>query len=1174
MKKLFYGITAGAVILALALNVQNAMAVINYGSAASAANSSSSGSNATLVINRPTGVSSGSFLIAGLTVNGGNGVTITPPSGWTLIRRTDNGGNVVLASYYKVAGGSEPSSYTWTLSRAFGNSRASGGIIRYSGVNNSDPIDASSGNTGNGSTASAASIDTVWNNDRVVVFFGIDDNATFGTISGANERFDVTNSDSSGPATAGDDYTQITAGSTGSKTSAISQSDYWAAQQIALRMRDTTAPTGGSITYVDGYRTTLSVPITYSIGSDAGVGLDLSTGRIRRASAVLNPGGTCGSFSGYSNLVYETDGSYTDTSVQNNMCYRYSYRIADLAGNEALYASGNTVRVDIYAPTITITAPTKLSGATITDTTINVTNTAITAANVTVDGSTTAGYSNFSCSQTDSSTVDCTIDITSSGNLVIKGVDDAGNSGTMAENSYVIDTVAPTVTITAPVKISNTTISNTTVKVTDDQAVTASNVTVDGSTTAGTANWSCSQTDSKTVDCTIDITSDGDLTIAATDDAANGASSTETGYIIDPNNPSVTITAPTKISTATITDTTIHVTNTSITASNVTIDGSTTAGTANWNCVQTDAQTVDCTVDITSSGDLVIVAVDDASNTSYQAETGYIVDNTDPVVAITAVTKNYNASITDTTIQVTDDSGILAANVTVDGSTTATVTNFNCTQTDGKTVDCTISIDSSGDLTIAAVDYASNSDTDTETGYLIDDQAPVVTITAPTKVSNATITDTTVQVTDNNAITAANVIIGATTTAGTANWNCTQTDAQTVDCTVDITSSGDLNVQAVDDLNTTSTQNELDYIVDLNPPTGGSITYSDGNYWAMFVPITYTVGTDTESGLDLASGKIQRAAADVIDESCGVFGAYNDLATENDGAYTDTAVVIGKCYKYRYVIDDNAGNTAIYDSINIAHFLYPGGGGSGPVAPLGQLTTGTTTRQILDFTINDGSPTTWLYILDVYFNADPTTVRGYAISLDPNFEGEPLLDYTPSTKYILPDVAGTYTIYVKYYSTSGEASGVIAHDITYDPALKPEPQEIVTPEETGNAGQGSTSTESGTSQDTASIGEQKIVKEVVELFTRNLGFGFRGADVKRLQIFLNDQGYVLAGQGNGSPGDETEFYGPRTFRAVKAFQEGFSDYILSPLNLTRGTGYFGNLTRDLANKILTGEFVP
>lgn len=56
---------------------------------------------------------------------------------------------------------------------------------------------------------------------------------------------------------------------------------------------------------------------------------------------------------------------------------------------------------------------------------------------------------------------------------------------------------------------------------------------------------------------------------------------------------------------------------------------------------------------------------------------------------------------------------------------------FVCTQTSVTRVDCTISVDSSGDLTITADDLAGNNDTETEPNYIIDTGIPVISLITP-----------------------------------------------------------------------------------------------------------------------------------------------------------------------------------------------------------------------------------------------------------------------------------------------------------------------------------------------------------------------------------------------------------------------------------------------------------
>ncbi len=89
------------------------------------------------------------------------------------------------------------------------------------------------------------------------------------------------------------------------------------------------------------------------------------------------------------------------------------------------------------------------------------------------------------------------------------------------------------------------------------------------------------------------------------------------------------------------------------------------------------------------------------------------------------------------------------------------------------------------------------------------------------------------------------------------------------------------------------------------------------------------------------------------------------------------------------------------------------------------------------------------------------------------------------------------------------------------------------------------------------------------LFTRTLRTGSEGEDVIELQKFLNSQGFVLAVRGSGSAGNETNYFGPIAWNALVKFQEAHTEELLKPSGLQKGTGIFGDLTRDLVNKINT-----
>jgi hypothetical protein len=94
-------------------------------------------------------------------------------------------------------------------------------------------------------------------------------------------------------------------------------------------------------------------------------------------------------------------------------------------------------------------------------------------------------------------------------------------------------------------------------------------------------------------------------------------------------------------------------------------------------------------------------------------------------------------------------------------------------------------------------------------------------------------------------------------------------------------------------------------------------------------------------------------------------------------------------------------------------------------------------------------------------------------------------------------------------------------------------------------------------------------QEVSYTFARSLTIGGTGEDVRQLQKFLNAQGFTLASFGPGSPGSETDYFGPITRAAVIKFQEAYTAEVLAPVGLTRGTGYFGPSTRAKAHALMS-----
>ena len=81
-------------------------------------------------------------------------------------------------------------------------------------------------------------------------------------------------------------------------------------------------------------------------------------------------------------------------------------------------------------------------------------------------------------------------------------------------------------------------------------------------------------------------------------------------------------------------------------------------------------------------------------------------------------------------------------------------------------------------------------------------------------------------------------------------------------------------------------------------------------------------------------------------------------------------------------------------------------------------------------------------------------------------------------------------------------------------------------------------------------------------FSRSLTVGSSGTDVKCLQALLNSSSDTqVSASGAGSPGSETVYFGSKTRAAVIKYQEKNASSILTPIGLSKGTGFVGAATR-------------
>src|SRR5439155_113639 len=93
---------------------------------------------------------------------------------------------------------------------------------------------------------------------------------------------------------------------------------------------------------------------------------------------------------------------------------------------------------------------------------------------------------------------------------------------------------------------------------------------------------------------------------------------------------------------------------------------------------------------------------------------------------------------------------------------------------------------------------------------------------------------------------------------------------------------------------------------DTTPPSGQTIDNDGGPYYTtLSVPLTLNDGSDVGSGVDAASGIVERQSAALSNDSCVSWSGWSAVGLVGNA---DTSVASGTCYRYRYSVSDNVGN--------------------------------------------------------------------------------------------------------------------------------------------------------------------------------------------------------------------------------------------------------------------------
>jgi hypothetical protein len=186
-------------------------------------------SGTTLTLTKPADVEAGDWLLAGLQVAGGTGVTITPHSDWELVRRQDDSTDESLAVYRHRVTASSPASWAFTLTSA----AVVAVVIAYGGADQFESVDVSASQANASATSCVAPAATSTKTDALIVgFFGAATGARTATPpTGMTERADV---QGAALALSVADVKQRTLGSSGTKTATLSGASKNIGMLIAL----------------------------------------------------------------------------------------------------------------------------------------------------------------------------------------------------------------------------------------------------------------------------------------------------------------------------------------------------------------------------------------------------------------------------------------------------------------------------------------------------------------------------------------------------------------------------------------------------------------------------------------------------------------------------------------------------------------------------------------------------------------------------------------------------------------------------------------------------------------------------------------------------------------------------------------------------------------------------
>jgi hypothetical protein len=265
-----------------------------------------------LTLTPPAGTVAGDLLVAQVTNRNGL-YTLTVPGGWTLVgtRTTAPGASTITSAlYWKWAAASEGTS-TFTLGTA--DIQMVGGVVAYSGVHASNPVDVSAVVTGSGTVATAPTVTTTAA-DAMLVHAFAKRQETIPAATGTTARWSLISGTGAGNlgASAGD-VLFAGPGATPTRSATGSNTFEWVAHTLALRPAlgppsASVAWTASPSTWATGYRLERSVGATVQ-----------STTSVTPVSATSTSSGPLVNGTTYTFRLWAYHGTWTSTVLSASL---------------------------------------------------------------------------------------------------------------------------------------------------------------------------------------------------------------------------------------------------------------------------------------------------------------------------------------------------------------------------------------------------------------------------------------------------------------------------------------------------------------------------------------------------------------------------------------------------------------------------------------------------------------------------------------------------------------------------------------------------------------------------------------------------------------------------------------------------------------------------------------